>query len=46
VIVRQLAAFHEGVRKNPEAAAMRTIASQLDTRMMVAIAACVASMKP
>jgi cytochrome c553 len=45
MIVRQLAAFHEGARRNPEAEPMRVITSQLDTKMMISVAAYVASMK-
>jgi len=46
VIVRQLAAFHEGTRANPEAAPMRLIASQLSSKEMIAVAAYAASLKP
>jgi len=46
VIARQLAAFHEGTRESPEAAAMRAIAAPLDVKMIIAIAADVASMRP
>jgi cytochrome c553 len=46
VIARQLAAFHEGTRKNPEAAAMRAIAARLDVKMIIGVAAYIASMRP
>jgi cytochrome c553 len=46
MLMRQLAAFHEGARMNPEAAPMRAITARLDNEMMIGIAAYAASLKP
>ncbi|MGN6729217.1 MAG: c-type cytochrome [Rhodanobacteraceae bacterium] len=45
-IVRELILFREGTRTNPEAAPMRTEASQLGIDDMIAVAAYAASRKP
>ena len=46
MLMRQLAAFHEGARQNPEAAPMRAIAAPLDTKMMISLAAYAGSLRP
>lgn len=46
MIFRQLAAFKTGSRANPEAAPMRSIVAELDTRQMIALSAYAASLKP
>lgn len=46
VLVRALAAFHEGARSNAEAAPMREVTSKLDTKMMISLAAYAASLEP